>query len=238
MSPLLSAGDLTRTGPIRRAGLSQPVPLLDRPAGLARAVEVVARPDPLPVLPGEGRDDVDVVVSVSDRDPAHRLFVAPRGEPDAVDVLGGDVGPLLVRELPVLICRGDGQVVDRPGRLPVLALQTGREQRAVQRGRQQAQVPPAAFGARRFETVGAVPPGDQARLGLRGGEAVLAGQPFAKQVAEQPSYVTAALTDLPDHEVSSSGGQRAGSPHRRSGQRGGRPQRRGTARPVSRRCCA
>jgi len=215
VSPLLSAGDLTRTGPIRRAGLSQPVRLLDRPAGLARAVEVVARPDPLPVLPGQGRDDVDVVVSVSDRDPAHGLFVAPRGEPDPVDVLGGDVGPLLVRKLPVLICCGDGQVVDRPGRLPVLALQACGEQRGVQRGRQQAQVPPAAGRSWRFETVGAVPPGDQARCGVRGAEAVLAGQSFAKQVAEQPSYVAAALADLADHEVSPSGGPRAGSRHRR-----------------------
>lgn len=81
---------------------------------------------------------MDMVVGVSDRDPAHRLLVVTLGKADAVDVLGGDVGPLLVRELAVLICRGDGQVVDRPGRLPVLALQACSEQRGVQRGRQRA----------------------------------------------------------------------------------------------------
>jgi hypothetical protein len=106
-------------------------------------------------------------------------------------------------------------VVNRPGRLPVLGLQACREQRGVQRGRQQAQITPAAGRAWRFETVGAVPRGDQPRLGVWGSEAVLAGQSFAEQVAEQPLYVTAALADLADHQVSPFGGPPAGSRHRR-----------------------
>jgi hypothetical protein len=54
---------------------AQAAPALGRLASLADTVEVVPDPGPGPVLPREGGDDVNVILGVPDRDPAHSIIV-------------------------------------------------------------------------------------------------------------------------------------------------------------------
>ena len=90
---LFAAGGLARSGAVSRAGAPQAVPDLDGEAGLTGAVAVVARPDPLAILSGQGRDDVDMVVRLPHGDLPHRLLVAAGRESEPADVPGGRCRP-------------------------------------------------------------------------------------------------------------------------------------------------
>jgi len=64
-------------GAVAWRGASQPVAFLRRLARLPDAVEVLPEPGPGTVLAGEHGNDVDVIVSVADCDPADRVVVLP-----------------------------------------------------------------------------------------------------------------------------------------------------------------
>lgn len=93
VAALLGPAGVLVTGPVRRRGPGEAVAGLDGQAGLAGPVEVVARPDPLAVLPGQRRDDVDVVVGMPDRDPPHGFLITSRCGADPMQVLTDDVRP-------------------------------------------------------------------------------------------------------------------------------------------------
>ena len=75
----------------------QAVFLLNVSQRLAYPVEVVVQPGLAAVLPGQGRSDVDVVLTVVHRDPPHPLaFLAVPGQAGAVHDLPGDPHPRAV----------------------------------------------------------------------------------------------------------------------------------------------
>ncbi len=75
---------------------------------------------------------MDVIIGVTDSDPAHRRLVPARGDPDPVQELRRDLGPLVVGQRPVGVSRRQRQVIHRPGRLPLGPVQPGQQQRGVQ----------------------------------------------------------------------------------------------------------
>ena len=109
----LGPGQGLRGGAVRAGQHAQPVGALDVAQRLAEPVVVVLRPGRAAVLPGEGGDDVDVVVAVVHRDPAHALVLAAAlGQAQPVHDLGGDRVPRAVAELGVIRGAPDRHVVD------------------------------------------------------------------------------------------------------------------------------
>ncbi len=109
----LGAGQRLRGGAVRPFQHAQPVLALDVAQRLAEPVKVVLRPHGAPVLAGEGGHDMDVVLTVVDRYPAHALVLAAAlGQPGAVHDLGGDRVPCAVAEVGVFRRAPEHQVVD------------------------------------------------------------------------------------------------------------------------------
>ncbi len=57
------------------------------------------REDPAAVLPHQRRDDMHVAVGMPDRHPPHPKVVIAAGQPDPVQVLLRDVGPLSIGQV-------------------------------------------------------------------------------------------------------------------------------------------
>ena len=94
---LLPPGRVTRRGPVGRGGGPQPVPPLGGQARIPDPVPVIVHARPGPVLAGQHRHDVHMVVGVPDRDPAHRVvFLAVPGQPGPVHHLMRDLRPLII----------------------------------------------------------------------------------------------------------------------------------------------
>ena len=192
-------GRLLRFGPRRAAGgrpvtgrgRPQPVPLLGSQAGIPDPVPLIAEPGTAPVLPGQHRDQVDVVIAVPDRHPADGIvFLAERGQAGTVHHIAGDLRPLIVRQRLVLRRGPHRAMPHRPGEPP----RAHRGVRLVQQPEQTPEIPPAVLAQRRLQ-LGRVPPArDDMRVG------VLLPPPGTVQVVdERLDALPARRADLPDH---------------------------------------
>ncbi|MER7420046.1 hypothetical protein ABT346_25255 [Micromonospora peucetia] len=74
---------------------------LKLPRQALAAAEVVASPDRRPVLPDQRRDDVNVVVGMTNCHPSRPARVVRWRDPDRIDELGRDPTPLIVRQDPI-----------------------------------------------------------------------------------------------------------------------------------------
>ncbi len=161
----LGAGGAGGRGAVTGCGAPQPEPALYREACLADPVVVVRQPGPAAVLAGQGRDDVNVVVSVPDGDPPDRVVFLPvRGQAGAVHDLPGDASPLVVAEHPVAGGGSDRAMPDRAAGRAGAERGDGLLEQAVQA----PEVPPAAGPQWRLELGGVPPPGDDVRVGVLG----------------------------------------------------------------------
>lgn len=68
-----------------------------------QGVQELAGVDPLAVLPGQRRDNVDVIVGVPARDPPHRFVITRRRQADPMDALPDDVDPMPVSRVPIIL---------------------------------------------------------------------------------------------------------------------------------------
>ena len=183
----LAAGGSLRRRAVSAGGSGQAEPLLHDAAGLADLVEVVRQRDPLPVLPSQRDNEVDVVVGVSDGDPATAAVVIARRQPGPVEDLLSDVAPLLVAESPVSWCCPKRAVPDRLRRC------AAQRQGLLEEASQLAKLWLAVRGSRWLEQIGAVIPRPDKMWVL-----VLVAASWSVQVVEKPSDATAS-EDLPDH---------------------------------------
>ena len=187
----LGAGRPAGRGAVGRGGGAQPVALL---GGQARGADLVPFPGQArfaAVLPGQHGNDVDVVLAVPDRDPAHGLIVLPgRGQPGAVQHLVRDAGPLIVGQHPVLRSGPHRAVPHRP--LVAPASQGGL--RLQEQPGQRGEVALAVRPQRRLQRSGMPPPGDNVRVGM-----FLAAAGAEQVVQERFDVLPARGADLPDH---------------------------------------
>jgi hypothetical protein len=100
-------------GAIRGWGRAEPKLFLSGAACLPHPVEVVPEPRRRTVLAGQGRHDVDVIVSMANCHPSHTGLVTLRYEAGAVHDLGCDARPLDVGQHPVSRRRADRAVPHR-----------------------------------------------------------------------------------------------------------------------------
>jgi len=135
----LGAGRAARGGAIRRGGLLQSEAPLRCLAGFSYPVEVIPDLRPDAVLPGQCRDDMNVIWRMPDRHPSHAEFIILRGEPAAVHDSGCDLRPFRVRQQPVS-WRGSDRAV--PYRLAVIRPE-GRGERLRQEPAEPTEVSPA-----------------------------------------------------------------------------------------------
>ena len=70
---------LTRSRTVARSSQAQPVALFGGQARLPDPVPVVVHAGTAAILPGQHRDDVDVIVAVPDRHPSHGIVVLTVG---------------------------------------------------------------------------------------------------------------------------------------------------------------
>ena len=98
----LGAGGPVPSGTVTGRGAAQSVTFLRRLAGLPDAKVIVPEPGPRTVLSGQHADDVHMIRSVPDRDPANRIVVLAMGcESGPVHDVARQFGPLVVGQQPV-----------------------------------------------------------------------------------------------------------------------------------------
>jgi hypothetical protein len=188
----LGTGRPVGCGAVGRGGGPQPVALLGGHAGVPDPVPFVVDAGPGPVLAGQHGDQVDVVGSVADRDPAHRVvFVPARAQPGAMHHILGYLRPFRVGQHPVL---GGGAHRAMPDRLGVPPL-AERVMREPQQADKAAEVPAAAGAQRGFQVRRRAVACDDVRVG------VFFPASGAVQVPDQPGHVLAARAHLPDHRL-------------------------------------
>jgi hypothetical protein len=185
------AGGAAGGGPVAGGGAPQPVAFLRGPARLTDPVPLVRQPRLAAVLTGQHRDDVDVIGSVADGDPAAPVVLLPAGrQASAVHDVPGDLRPLVIGQHPVFGGGADGAVPDR-------AIEAARPEhgvRLLEQAAQAAEVAAAVRAQRRLQLGRVPPPGDQMRIG------VLLAPPRPEQIPDQPADPRPArIADLGDH---------------------------------------
>ena len=190
---VLAPGGGAGRGAVGRGGGPQSVPLLGGQAGVPDPVPLSMHAGPGPVLAGQHRHDVHVILGMADGDPANPVvFLAVPGQAGAVHHVMSDLRPLIIAEQLVARRGAHRAVPDWPG-VPPLAQ---RVVRLVQQPVQLAEVPGAVRAQRRLQLGRMTPARDDMRV------AVLLMTTGTVQVVDQRLYPDPARrADLPNHRA-------------------------------------
>jgi hypothetical protein len=173
---------------IRGWGRAKPELFLSGATCLPHPVEVVPEARLRAVLAGQGRHDVDVIVSMANCHPSHTGLVTLRCKAGAVHDLGCDARPLDVGQDPVSRCRADRAVPHRFG----VSRPSERRQWLRQQPGQAPQIRRTAEAALWLQFGRIAESRNQVRID------VLIRPPRPVEVTEQPASMTPA-DDFADH---------------------------------------